>query len=274
MKAAFIGLGHMGGQQARQICRGGIELAVYDAYPPSLEAFQGLARLASSPADAARGADCVHICVRDDAQVNEVTFGPDGVVHGMAPGTLLLVHSTIDMDTVHALQTRLAEKGIALLDAPVSRVPVQGEGPFVFSMIGGDAADVERARPSLETFSTEILHVGECGSATALKICNNLVTWLQLMVGCQAQDIARHFGVPWDKLHQLMKSNGNLTPSMAGLLNGRHQAEAHGRKASNPPMVGIGEKDIALGIACGEAAGLDMDMARGARRLVQGIFGE
>jgi len=274
-KAAFIGLGKMGGNQARLIAEGDVELAVYDSYPPALEAFEGSARMGASPADAARGADLVHVCVRDDAQVEEVLFGDQGAAQTLAAGALVAVHSTIRIETIKSLSARLQEQGIALIDAPVSMTRQSGEGPFVFTMTGGDPAEAERARPVFECFSTDIMHVGALGSAMALKISNNLVSWVELMVGCQAQKIAAHFDVPYEKLRSVMKSNGNLTPAMETLLD-MHQECAKGDDPEYDEFMlsqaGIGEKDVALAIECGSAVGLQMEMAKGAHKLIRPYF--
>jgi 3-hydroxyisobutyrate dehydrogenase-like beta-hydroxyacid dehydrogenase len=145
MKTAFIGLGSMGGTQAQLIARSGNDLAVYDSYAPASEAFHGQARIADSAADAARGAEIVEICVRDDTQVMDTVFGPGGAAGSMNSGTLLLVHSTIRLDTIRELSSRLVERGIALVDAPVTRTPVDDRGRFVLTMASGDPADIARA---------------------------------------------------------------------------------------------------------------------------------
>jgi 3-hydroxyisobutyrate dehydrogenase len=274
-KAGFIGLGNMGGEQARLIAKSDAELAVFDSYAPALEAFAGLARIATSPADTARGADLVHVCVRDDAQVEEVLFGDQGVAQTLAAGALVAVHSTIRIETLKSLSVRLQDQGIALIDAPVSRTRLGEEGRFVFTMMGGDPADAERARPVFESFSTDIMHVGALGSAMALKITNNLVSWVELMVGCQAQRIAEHFEVPYEKLRTVMKANGNLTPGMETLLDTHHEF-AKGDKPEYDEFMasqaGIGEKDLALAIECGTTVGLEMNMVRGAQTLIRPSF--
>ncbi len=109
----------------------------------------------------------------------------------------------------------------------------------------------------------------------ALKITNNLVTWVELMVGAQADRIASHFGVPYEMLRTVMKSNGNLTPTMEAFLGGRYK---------NPPgsnaqydaflasQAGIGEKDLELAIGCALAAGVDPEMMRNAQELIRPAF--
>jgi len=272
MKIAFVGLGQIGAPQARLIAQSDFELAVYDPFPSALEAFRGIARLATSAADAARGAEIACVCVRDEQQVNDAVFGEQGLAATLAPGTLLLIHSTVHMESLHDLQRRLAPRQISIVDAPVTRTRPTNEAPFVLTMLGGEPAAVERARMIATAFSTEIEHIGPLGSAMALKISNNLVAWVEIVVGMQATALAAHYAVPYEKLRSVMKANGNLSPSMEALLDGRQQF-IHGTTAQYAErfasQAGIGEKDLALAAKCGEAAGLNMDVAARARDILR-----
>jgi 3-hydroxyisobutyrate dehydrogenase len=264
MKIAYVGLGSMGAPQARLIARAGFELAVYDPFPAALEAFQGIARLGESAADAAKGAEIACICVRDDKQVRDVLFGANGLVDGLARGTLVLLHSTVRLDGLHYLQAELSAHGISLVDAPVTRTRRTDDDKFVLTMLGGAPADVERAQQVVAAFSTEVEVIGPLGSGLAVKISNNLVTWLQLLVGLQAASLTEHYSVPYEKLRAVMKANGNLTPTMEGMLDGRAKI----LPGTNPQFdeflasqAGIGEKDLALAAECGATAGLNMGVA-------------
>ena len=277
MKVAFIGLGSMGAPQARLIARSGLELAVYDAYPDALRKFGGIADLASSPAETGRGADIACVCVRDDQQVNDAVLGEDGLARGLASGALLLIHSTIRIETLRELQTALAPRGIALVDAPVSRTRGADNDPFVFTMMGGETGDVSRARSVVDTFSTDVEHMGPLGAGMAAKIANNLVTWVQLVVGVQACNLAASYGVSVDKLCSVMRANGNLTPPMSGLLDGKRKltpGSSTDLDAFLASQAGIGEKDLALALDHAAVAGLSTDMIAEARKLVRPIMTE
>lgn len=274
-KVAFIGLGEMGGQLAQRIAAGGFALAVHDVSAPARERFRDLARLGDSPADAARGTSTAHVCVRDDAQVESVVFGPKGLVDGLERGALVVVHSTIRVETVEGVRDGLAERGIGLIDAPVTNTPPTDDGRFVLTMVGGPSAEIALARPVLETFSTEIVEVGPCGSAMALKIGNNLVSWVHIVLALQAERLTTHHGVPEAILRRVMQANGNLTPLTSLVLDFARRARAQPDAATaalRASQAGIGEKDLALAIECGEAAGLDMQMARRARELIRPLY--
>lgn len=272
MKIAFIGLGSMGAPLARLIARAGHELGVYDSHAPAGEAFRDIAAVAGSPADAARGAEVVCVCVRDDRQVEDVVSGGNGLAGTLAPGALLLVHSTIRIDTVQRIGAALAAQGVALVDAPVSRTRRSDDAPFVFTMLGGESRDVERARAVVESFSTDVEHMGPSGAGMATKIANNLVTWTHIVVAAQANALAASQGVPYERFKRLLTANGNLTPTVAALMDGMHAATA----AANPQraaflasQAGIGEKDLELAIECSRALGLDVAMIERTRDRVR-----
>jgi 3-hydroxyisobutyrate dehydrogenase len=272
MKVAFVGLGSMGRPQARLIARAGFDLTVYDPFPASLEAFRGIARLATSAADAAEGAEIACVCVRDDAQVNEALFGKSGLAVSLAPGSLLLIHSTVHIEFLRKLQDELTPRGILLVDAPVTRTRRTDDEPFVLTMLSGAPDAVERACAVVASFSTEIEQIGPLGSAMALKIANNLVTWVELVVGMHATSLAAHHSVPYEKLRAVMKANGNLTPTMEAMLDAR-QKVAPGASPEYDAFIasqaGIGEKDLSLAAECGVLAGLNMGFATQARAILR-----
>jgi 3-hydroxyisobutyrate dehydrogenase len=272
MKVAFVGLGSIGAPQARLIARNGFDLAVYDPVPAALETFRGVARLATSTADAAAGVDVACVCVRDEKQVDEALFGARGLAAALSPGALLLIHSTVHIEYLHRLAAQLLPLQILLVDAPITRTRRTDDEPFVLSMLGGESAAVERARAVVTSFSTEVIDIGPLGSAMALKISNNLVAWVELVVGMQATAIAAHHAVPYEKLRAVMKANGNLSPTMEAMLDGHHKM-APGIDAQYDTFLasqaGIGEKDLALAVQCGESAGLTMDFASRAGEILR-----
>lgn len=272
MKVGFVGLGYMGGPQARLIARAGFALSVFDVGPAALEKFRGVATLATSAAEVAEGAAMVGICVRDDRQVEDVLFGERGVAERLAPGALLLVHSTIRIDTLHSLAARLGARGIALVDAPVSRTRPTDDEPFVFTMLGGDPANRTRARELVRVFSTQVDEIGPLGAAMALKIANNLVSWVHVVTGRLASDLARRHGVSHAQLDAVMRANGNWTPTSGGLLDGQERNRPGANAEYETFMAnqaGIGEKDVTLAIECVRAAGLDPTLLEAARAQIR-----
>lgn len=139
----------------------------------------------------------------------------------------------------------------------------------------GETHDVQRARAAIEAISTDFGHMGPLGVGMAAKIANNLVTWTHLVVASQATRLAAHYGVPYESLRRVMAANGNLTPTVAALLDGKHKSPP----GANPThdqflasQAGIGEKDLGLAIDCGEAASLSLAMISETRSLVRSVM--
>jgi 3-hydroxyisobutyrate dehydrogenase len=242
-KIGFIGLGSMGGDQARELAKLPLDLTVYDVFPDALAKFEGRAKLAASIAEVGKDADAVGICVRDDTQVLECV---DALLPVMKRGASLLIHSTIKPKTAQQIAERAATVGVDVIDAPVTRTEMTKNGPFVFCMTGGDESVAARVQIVLDAFSTNTMHIGPLGSAMALKICNNLVSWCGIMLGVEVANVAEASGVPMDKLLTVMKRNGNLTPPMAGFIDFRNNPGDAARRAFFASQAGIGEKDLAL----------------------------
>src|SRR5882757_3928214 len=160
MRAGFIGLGHIGADMAKSLAAAPFELTVFDVAPGALSRFDGIARLAGSAADVGRHSEIVGVCVRDDVQLRAALTGPQGLLEGLGQRGIILIHSTVRATTIRELAHLASEQGVDLIDAAVSRT-VHGKATrFVCSMVGGDPAVMERARPVLEAFSTEIVHTG------------------------------------------------------------------------------------------------------------------
>lgn len=247
----FIGLGSMGGRQARELAKLSLPLTVFDKFPAAMEPFRGKATLAGSIADLG-SCDVVGLCVQDDKQVTECC---DELIPAMRPGSVILVHSTVRPATAKALAERAAAVGVELMDAAVTRTEMTNDGPFVFCMLGGDEATMMRVQPVLDAYSTNTMLVGPLGSAMGLKICNNLVSWCQIMLGLEAMDMAEAAGVPMDKLIAVMQRNGVMTPPMNGFIGFRNNPGDQSRRDLMAVQAGIGEKDLTLAFELGEAVG-------------------
>ncbi len=272
-KIAFIGLGSMGAPLAQHIAKGGFELSVFDPFPKALEAFEGLATLATSPANAAAGVEIAGICVRDDKQVRDVLFGENGLTDALEKGSLVLIHSTISVAVLKDIAETLAEKGIAVVDAPVSRTKMTTDGPFVYTMMGGDTEQIARAQPLVDCFSTDSSRMGPLGAGMATKIANNLVTWVQMVIGIQGTSLALRSGVEIDQLLTVMKSNGNLTPSMGAIIGGKFQAVPNEeRNELFASQGGIGEKDLQLALDMAKEQDIDTRMIEQAQLMVRGLM--
>jgi 3-hydroxyisobutyrate dehydrogenase len=166
----------MGAAMAANVARAGFETRAWNRTPgraPELDEI-GIQR-EPTPAELATASDIVVSIVSDTPDVDAVLFGPDGVASGAAPGTLVVDMSTISPSATRDFAARLAEMGIAMLDAPVSGGSEGAQKGTLTIFVGGDAADLERARPVLEAMGRTITHVGAHGAGQAVKAVNQVL---------------------------------------------------------------------------------------------------
>jgi 3-hydroxyisobutyrate dehydrogenase len=175
-RVGFAGLGTMGQAMAANLARARFPLTVWNRSPGRSGPLVELgAREAASPAGLASQSDVVVICVRDTPDVEEILFGPSGVAIG-APRDLLVIDcSTISPAATRSFASRLAEGGVHFVDAPVSGGSEGAQQGTLSIMVGGDPADVERARPILEAMGKTITHMGPVGAGQATKAVNQVI---------------------------------------------------------------------------------------------------
>jgi 3-hydroxyisobutyrate dehydrogenase len=180
----FVGLGIMGGGMARNLIARGHEVVAWNRSPGRLEAVvQAGAAAAISPADVARRTDTVMICVSDTPDVEQVVLGTGGIVEGLRAGGLVIDHSTISPVATRSLAAAVAARGGRWLDAPVSGGSEGAARGTLSIMVGGDPADLERARPLLGAYGSTITYLGPVGSGQMAKLVNQaLVVVTQLAV--------------------------------------------------------------------------------------------
>lgn len=175
-KVGFIGLGAMGRPMARNLLRAGHDVTFFTRRDEIAKEFTaaGAAR-ASSPADAARGADFIIAIVTADAEATEVALGPQGIVHGADRGAVFIDMSTVSPQTDQHIGAELATRGVDTLDAPVSGGPWGAESGTLTIMVGGEAQTLERARRLLMAMGKNIFHLGPLGAGQTVKLANQMV---------------------------------------------------------------------------------------------------
>lgn len=187
MKVAFIGMGTMGQGMALNILKAGHNLTVHNRTRAREEgAAKAGATRADSPKTAAQGAEIVITCVSDTPDVEQVILGENGVIEGAAPGTIVVDMSTISPGVTRQIAETLGKKGIRMLDAPISGGSEGAQKGTLTIMIGGDADDVARAMPVLETMGKTITHIGPIGSGQITKAVNQIIiagTYLSMAEG-------------------------------------------------------------------------------------------
>ena len=171
VRCGFIGLGSQGAPMARKIAEKGFPLTLWARRTDTLEAFADTsAVMAGSVAELGARCDHVAVCVVDDAGVREVC---GELVRSMAPGSRILIHSTVHPDTCRDIASLATARGIDVLDAPVSGGGRAAAAGTLTVMIGGDGTVLARARPVLESFAGLIVHLGDLGAGQSAKLINN-----------------------------------------------------------------------------------------------------
>jgi 3-hydroxyisobutyrate dehydrogenase len=200
----FIGLGNMGLPMARNLLSAGHQLTGFDIVGSELDAAVAAgARAAGSAAGATSGADVVITMLPEGRHVREVYLGEEGIVARADPRTLLIDCSTIDVDSARSVNQAAMQRGLEVLDAPVSGGVAGAENATLTFMVGGSEAGVARARPILELMGKAIVHTGPTGNGQAAKICNNMMLAISMIGVCEAFVLAERLGLPADKLFEV-----------------------------------------------------------------------
>lgn len=278
LRVGFIGLGNIGQPMAARIVAGGFPTTVHDRRAEACVALAARgARVAASPAAVAAAAEVIGICVRDDADVEAVLHGADGILATATPGTVLAIHSTITPQTVRACGAAAAASGVMLLDAPITGGAAGAESGTLTCMVGGDAAALERCRPVFATTASRIVHTGALGTGAATKLCNNLMLYLELLAAREAAALARRVGVDVSTLIEVSRSGHIMTDAMVAVIS---FAERLAAAPEDPDLVArarhfaaLADKDLGVALACAADEGLALPGATTCRTLMSGVYG-
>jgi 3-hydroxyisobutyrate dehydrogenase len=209
-RIGFLGLGNMGMPMAQNLLKAGHAVAGFDVVAASLAKLNAAGgTAAASVAQACAGAEVVITMLPAVKQVRDVYLDPQGVIASVAPGTLLIDSSTIDVDTARAVSAAAEGRGLELIDAPVSGGIAGAHAASLTFMVGGSAAAFERAKPILEQMGKTIVHAGPAGNGQAAKICNNMILGVSMIAVSEAFLLAEKLGLDAQTLFDISsKSSG------------------------------------------------------------------
>ena len=211
MKIGFIGTGTMGQPMLSNLLKKGHSIVAYDVVDAMLEgAVKRGATRAGSAADAAKQSELVITMLPSSSHIEAAYLGAGGILEGAASGRLCVDMSTVDPGASRRVAEAARKRGVRFIDAPVSGgVPRAEEGTLAI-MVGGEARDVEEAKPVLACMGANIIHVGPVGSGEVAKICNNLIAGVAAVAVSEAFRIAEGFGVDPKVLTDVIsKSSGS-----------------------------------------------------------------
>jgi 3-hydroxyisobutyrate dehydrogenase len=209
-KIGFIGLGNMGLPMAQNLIKAGHTVAGFDVTEYAAERLvTGGGRRAKSLAEACQDAEFVITMLPAGEQVREVYLGDGGVLGSVGKATVLIDSSTIDVKTARDVAEVAREKGLAMVDAPVSGGVAGAQAATLTFMVGGPDDAFARAKPMLENMGKTIVHAGGAGNGQAAKICNNMVLGASMIVVSEAFLLAEKLGLEAQKLFDISsKSSG------------------------------------------------------------------
>lgn len=249
----------MGAPMARNLLKGGFEIKAYDVSREAVEALaEAGASPAESPADAARGCDQLITMLPNGEIVENALFGPAGVAESLPRDALYIDMSTILPAQTDRIAKRLSELGIHMVDAPVGRSSQHAVEGKLLIMAGGDASDLERARPVLDCLGDTIVHCGPVGSGGRMKIVNNYMSIALNVLTAESLTMAERAGLDPEQAREVMLG----TVAGQGHMGTTYPAKVLKGDLKPGFMVDLAHKDMGLALAM--AADMDAPSWMGA----------
>jgi 3-hydroxyisobutyrate dehydrogenase-like beta-hydroxyacid dehydrogenase len=262
LKLGFIGLGNQGTPIAQRLVQWPGGLTVYDiraeAMTPLAEAG---ANLADSVADVAK-ADLISIVVLNDAQVRDVV---GELARHAEPGTIIAIHSTISDITAVELADQLKQQGIHIVDAPVSGGAGAAAKGELATMVGAEREIYERIKPAFKQWASMVIHAGEPGAGTRMKLARNMLTFTSYAAACEAMKLAEAAGLDLQALGRVVRHTDALTSGPGAIMVRDDMKNLEPEHFLYQPFLhtrGLGEKDLSLALALGEAVSVDLPLAQ------------
>jgi 3-hydroxyisobutyrate dehydrogenase len=270
MKIGFIGTGTMGQPMLANLVKKGFEVVAFDVVPGALDAAVRLgAGRAGSAGEAAANCDLVITMLPSSANVEAAYLGEGGIIESAPAGRLCVDMSTIDPGTSQRVAARLKERGLRFLDAPVSGGVGGATAGTLAIMVGGDAGDLEEARPALAPMGSNIIHVGAVGAGEVAKLCNNLISGSALIAVAEAFRIGEAFGVDPQILTNVIAKSSGGTWVMEHMhpVPGIVDSAASSRQYAPGFMTDLMAKDLALAVNAAREKRVPVAVAAAAQQL-------
>jgi len=248
MKVGFIGLGGIGKPMAINIAKSGFDLTVTDLREQPLNelAHYG-ARVAASAREVSEISDLVLASLPSDLVSEEVALGSNGVLAGAKSGDIYVELSTISPGLVHTIVKKASDKGVAVLDAPVSGGLDQRLDGTLSIMVGGEAKTLSKAMPVFKTFGDKIFHAGGSGAGASVKLVNNMLAGINMVATMEALVLGVKAGLSVETLKEVIGASSGANKVFEGLVDKiyLHSAEPSHGQTANQGLHTIG-KDVRL----------------------------
>ena len=270
MRIGFIGTGTMGQPMLANLVKKEFDVVAFDIVPAALDTAVRLgAARAGSVGEAVANSDLVITMLPSSANVEAVYLGSEGIVGTAARGRLCVDMSTIDPGTSQRVAARLKERGLRFLDAPVSGGVAGATAGTLAIMVGGDAGDLEEARPVLAAMGANIIHVGAVGAGEVAKLCNNLISGTVAVAVSEAFRIGEAFGVDPQILTSVIAKSSGATWVMEHMhpVPGIVESAASNRQYAPGFMTDLMAKDLALAVNAAREKRVPVVVAPAAQQL-------
>jgi 3-hydroxyisobutyrate dehydrogenase len=262
----FVGLGQIGKPMAARWADwpGGLFVCDLDPLATS-ELERAGAKVASTPREVAEHATIVSVMVRDDEQVSAVLTGPDGLLRGAAPGSVVAIHSTIDARTAERLEAIAEGEGVLLVDAPVSGGMLGAVNGRLAIMVGGTNEAFQRCRRPFLQLGDLVIHAGPIGCGTRFKLARNLLHYASFAAAAEAQRLAEAAGLNLVDLGKVVRHSDAVTGGPGAVMQRSTTAPLTPDDPWYPILSHVrdlGEKDLALALDLAAELGVDLPLTR------------
>jgi len=273
-----IGLGVIGGGVARALHRAGNGVVVCDVDPVAVEALADESTAAATPAELAAQVEAVVVAVVNDAQVTNVLTGDDGVLSAAAPGTAVIIVSTIGLPTLHTVAVAAAAVGVDVIDCGVTGGPTAAAKGELVCMVGGSPEIVEAIRPVLAAFSSLVERMGPLGAGMQAKLARATVLYGGWVVANEALRLAEAAGVDVAQLDKVVRESEKTTGGSTSMYwrgtAGPWAPDADPRLvAMMKSAADIGHKDLRAAIDLADSLGVSLPVTTVAETHVDEVFG-
>lgn len=265
-RLGYVGLGSMGAPMAMRLTGWPGGLVVFDVRGETMEPFDAAGATAAGTLAEVATADVISVTVLDDGQVREVV---DELARHVAPDTVIAVHSTISDTTAVDLADRYAPKAIHVVDAPVSGGAGAATKGELATMVGAGRGIYERIKPVFTRWASLVIHAGEPGAGTRMKLARNMLTFSSFAAVCESMRLAEAAGLDLQALGRVVRHSDALTGGPGAIMvrdNTDELQPGHWLYDGFTHTRGLGEKDLRLALALGDALGVELPLAQVALR--------
>ena len=265
-KIAFIGVGNMGGPMAENLLKSGKEIKVFDVSNLMLEKAKekGLEVATNIKDLITKEISIVITMLPEGKHSKEIYLGDNGIINKVTKDCLLIDCSTIDIETSKEIGKAATDKGIMMIDAPVSGGVMGAQKAALNIMVGGSKEAFDRALPVLNIMGKNIYHAGEIGSGNGAKICNNMSLGITMIAASESLMLAKRLNIDIKKVHEIMKNaSGNswpisVYPPLPGLIEGTPSNNNYRPGFS----AGMMNKDLKLANECAKSVNAETPLGK------------